>query len=149
MRVERDIWLPSTPEEAWSVLIDWERQPDWMKDADRVDVLTPYREGPGVRIAVRTRVLNVPAFTERLEVLVWEPPRRLLMAHRSFIHGTGEWLLDPAHSGTTFSWIEEISLPIPVLGELALRLYRPVMRFLMRSALEGLRRSVSTPRPRL
>ena len=121
------------------MLVDWERQADWMRDADRVEVLTSHREGVGVTVDVRTRVFGVPVFTERLEVLDWDPPGRLVIAHRRFIGGTGTWTLEPADGGTRFTWSEDISLPVPVLGELALRVYRPFMRYLMGSAMEGLR----------
>ena len=39
--MERAIALPVRREEAWAVLVDWERQADWMLDADRVDVTSP------------------------------------------------------------------------------------------------------------
>lgn len=147
MRLERTVVLPTTPEEAWSILIDWERQPAWMNDADEVEVLSAQREGVGVIIAVKTRVLGVPLFNERLEVMEWDPPQRLEVAHRSVVGGVGEWLLEPVGGGTRFSWIEDISLPFGLLGELALKGYRPVMRFLMDGALERLRRFVIATGP--
>jgi len=130
--------LPASPETVWNVLLAWEAQPRWMKDADSVRVLGPNREGVGVRIAVRTRVFNVPLFTEELEVTRWEPASAMVMAHRSFIRGTGEWRLRRVENGTAFGWTEDLSLPIPLLGEVALRVYRPFMRHLMRGALDGL-----------
>jgi hypothetical protein len=139
MQVSRSLVLPTHVEEAWAVLVDWERQADWMRDADRIDVVSPHREGVGVTIDVRTRVYGVPLFTERLEVLRWEPPDRLEIAHRTFIRGTGTWALDPADGGTRFTWTEDISLPVPVVGELALRVYRPFMRLLMGKAMDDLR----------
>jgi hypothetical protein len=36
-------------------------------------------------------------------------------------------------------WREEIRLAVPVVGEVAARLYAPVMRMLMGRAMEGLR----------
>jgi hypothetical protein len=81
VRIERRIVLPVEPGDAWAVLTDWERQADWMRDADRVEVLSSHREGTGVLVGVRTRVFNVPAFTERLEVVAWEPPVRLVLAN--------------------------------------------------------------------
>lgn len=139
MQVSRSIVLPTRIEEAWSVLTDWERQADWMRDADRVDVVTAHREGVGVRISVRIRVYGVPVFTEQLEVLEWDPPRRLVIAHRSFVGGTGTWILEPIDGGARFTWIEDLSLQLPVLGELALAVYRPFMRFLMGKAMGDLR----------
>jgi len=118
----------------------WKEQPTWMRDADSVRVLTPDREGVGVRIAVRTRVLGIPLLTEVLEVVRWEPPRLLVMAHRSFVRGTGTWLLEAAEGGSRFQWTEELSLPIPLLGEPLLHAYRPSMRRLMRGSVRNLQR---------
>jgi hypothetical protein len=142
VRADASIDLPAPPDRAWAFLTRWEDQARWMKDADRVDVLTTHREGLGVRLAVWTRVFGVPAFTEELEVTTWDPPVQLEIAHRSFIRGRGIWTFEGDATGTTFTWVEDISLPVPVLGELALLVYRPFLRASMRSALRGLRRYV-------
>lgn len=139
MRVATMAVLPVPPSEAWRLLTRWEQQPRWMRDADRVEVRSAEREGAGVRLSVRTRVLGIPLFTEALEVSIWDPPRRLVVAHRSFVRGVGVWALEPANPGTRFTWIEDLRLGIPVLGELVLRVYRPFMRRLMRGALRDLR----------
>lgn len=139
MRVWADTVLPVSPEEAWGRLLGWEDQAAWMKDADSVRVLTSHREGVGVVVAVKTRVLTVPAFTERLKVTLWEPPRRLVMAHLGFVRGVGEWALQPVGGGTRLTWTEDLGLPVPVLGTIALLVYRPVMRRLMRGSLANLR----------
>jgi hypothetical protein len=131
--------LPVPVEQVWKRLMMWEDQAHWMKDADSVRVLTTRRDGVGVRIAVRTRVLHVPAFTEELEVTLWDPPRRLVMVHRNFVRGTGDWNLDSVGGGVLFVWTEDLRLPVPLLGEAVLRAYRPFMRRLMRGTLERLR----------
>jgi uncharacterized protein YndB with AHSA1/START domain len=138
MLVGTSIVLPVEPERVWRVLLRWEDQPRWIRDAVWVRVLTSHREGAGVRIEVRNRVFHVPLFNERLEVVEWDPPRRLVMAHRSFVRGTGVWTLAPEGNGTRFTWSEDLSLPIPLLGELALLAYRPFMRRLMRAAVADL-----------
>jgi hypothetical protein len=138
MRVRREIVLPAGPARVWAVLMDWERQSSWMRDADRVVVTSATREGVGTSVAVKTRVLGVPLFTERLEVVGWDPPREVRMAHRSFVRGVGTWALEPAGTGTRFTWTEEISLPAPILGEIALRVYRPFMHHLMGGAMRDL-----------
>jgi hypothetical protein len=91
MRVRRSIDLPCGAEEAWAVLTDWERQADWMLDADAVEVTSEAREGIGVTLAVRTRLLQVPAFTDTIEVVAWEPPTELVIAHGPPIRGRGIW----------------------------------------------------------
>lgn len=146
MRVAVEVGLPVSPQEAWDVLVAWEAQAGWMRDADRVRVESATRGGVGTVIAVRTRVLNVPMFTERLEVLAWDPPHRLVMAHRSFIAGVGTWELEPAGSGSRFRWTEDIALPIPLIGALALAAYRPIMRRLMSGSAADLRRTMERDR---
>jgi hypothetical protein len=138
MHVEREIVLPAPPGRAWEILLDWERQARWMRDADRVEVVSHEREGRGTTVAVRTRIFGVPAFTERLEVIGWDPPRELRMAHRSWIRGVGTWSLEAAAGGSRFRWQEDLSLPVPLGGELALLVYRPFMRRLMRGAMRDL-----------
>lgn len=139
MRVGASVVLPLPREGAWALLTRWEDQARWIKDADRVTVLSATRVGVGVRIGVKTRVLNVPLFTDVLEVTIWDPPRRLVMAHRRFVRGMGIWALEPDDAGTRFTWIEDLSLGVPIVGELALAVYRPVMGHLLRGALANLR----------
>ncbi|MGQ0669654.1 MAG: SRPBCC family protein [Actinomycetota bacterium] len=147
MRVAARIILPVPPEDAWRIITAWEDQARWMKDVYAVRVPSDHREGLGVRLAARTRVFGVPLFTDWLEVTLWEPPRRLVVAHQGFVRGVGRWTLDPDPSGTRFTWLEDVSLPVPLLGELALFVYRPFMRRLIRGALANLQafvRSEST-----
>jgi carbon monoxide dehydrogenase subunit G len=142
VRISVETSLPCPPEEAWAVLLAWERQADWMLDADRVEVVGDRREGVSVRLAVRTRILGLPAFTEPMEVVGWEPPSVLRIRHGSIVVGHGTWLLEPEPGGTRFVWIEEVRLGVPVLGELAARLYAPILRRLMRRGASGLRRRI-------
>jgi len=144
MRVEASRDLPATPERVWEQIRRWEDQSRWIRDAVWVRVLTPEREGVGVRVRVLNRVLLVPLFTEQLEVTGWEPSRRIVMAHRSFVGGTGVWSLEATDGSTRFTWTEELSLPIPLLGELALLVYRPFLRRLMRGSLANLQPLVAS-----
>ncbi len=144
MQVEASVVVSAPPERCWAFALDWEGQPRWIRDAVWVRVLTREREGVGVRIEVLNRVLHVPVFTEQLEVTAWDPPRRLEMGHRGFVRGVGTWWFEPDAAGTRFTWTEELSLPIPILGEVALWIYRPFMRRLMRAGLANLQRSIES-----
>ena len=143
MRVEASRKLPANPERVWSSIERWEEQSRWIRDAVWVRLLTTEPGGVGARIEVLNRVLHVPLFTEQLEVVGWEPPRRMVMAHRSFVRGIGTWSLEPVDGSTRFTWTEELSLPIPILGELALLAYRPFLRRLMRRSLASLQRLIA------
>ena len=142
MQVEASVLLPAPPDRAWAFVLRWEQQPRWIRDAVWVRVVTPEREGVGTRIQVLNRVLHVPLFTEQLEVTAWDPPRRLEMTHRGFVRGVGTWWFEPDAGGTRFTWSEELSVPIPILGEVALWIYRPFMGRLMRTGLENLQRLI-------
>ena len=149
MRVESSITLPVDSRRAWELMTDWERQPEWMRDADRVEVLTPHREGSGVRIAVKTSVLGIPMFTEVLETITWEPFQLIVVAHSGFVSGVGIWRFEPDAGRTRVTWTEDLSMPIPLLGRIALAVYRPLMRRLMAGSLESFRRrATSSPRSR-
>ncbi len=138
MRARVEAVLPADPGSVWFELIRWERQPDWMVDAVEVRVLGRRRHGEGVRLRARTRVLGLPVVTDVLEVTGWDPPHRLDVERAGRIRGRGRWLLHPDTGGTRFVWLEEIMVPIPLLGEMALRLYRPILRALMRRSLANL-----------
>ena len=144
MQVEASVALPVPADRAWTYALRWEEQPDWIRDAVWVRVVTPERAGVGARIEVRNRVLGVSTFTEQLEVTAWDPPRRLEMTHRGFVRGVGTWWFEPEAAGTRFTWTEELSLPILILGELALWVYRPFMKRLMRSGLANLQRLIES-----
>jgi hypothetical protein len=137
--VRRTIDLPCRIEETWTVLTRWERQADWMLDADSVVVRSPHRQGVGVRLDVRTRLFQIPAFVDPMEVVGWDPPRSLTIAHGGPVRGRGVWTLDPIEGGTRFTWTEDVSLETPVVGNLAAALYAPIMRTLMGRAQHGLR----------
>jgi carbon monoxide dehydrogenase subunit G len=138
-------WRRATPEQIWEVLADWEHQADWMPDVVWMRVTGPRRE-LGARILVRTRVLGVPATTDVLEVVAWDPPRRLRVAHRGVVTGWGEWRLEARMGGTTrFMWDEHLTLPFGSLGELGLRAYGPVQRAMLRRSLRNLAAQFAGP----
>jgi uncharacterized protein YndB with AHSA1/START domain len=144
MRVRASHVLPAPPEQVWKHLRRWEEQARWIGDAVWVRVLSGEREGEGVRIRVLNRVLGIPLFTEQLEVVEWDPPARLVMAHRSFVRGVGTWELRERGEATVFGWTEELWLPVPVLGAIALWVYRPLMRRLMNGSLANLQRLIES-----
>ena len=140
MLVEREIVLPVPIEEAWTALLDWERQADWMLDADRVRVVSEEREGVGVRLEVRTRLFGIGSFTEPILVTGWDPPRRLDIRHGRLVEGHGSWTLDPVDGGTRFTWREDVRLALPsFVGELAVGAYGPIVRASMDRAMRGFR----------
>jgi len=129
------------------VLTRWERQVDWMLDADEIVVRSEQRSGVGVQLDVRTRLLQIPAFTEPMEVTAWDPPRVLAIVHGGPVRGRGTWTLAPIDGGTRFTWTEDVGLNVPVIGALAAAIYAPVMRVLMGRAQRQLRELIIASGP--
>ena len=122
------------------MLMDWERQADWMLDADRVTVVSDSREGVGVRLAVRTRLFGIPAFTEPMEVIGWDPPRRLMISHGS-ARGGHRHVDARAGRGRHAVHVARGHPPRGAGRRRARRARstRPIMRVLMGRAMDGLR----------
>ena len=125
MRVERSIDLPCRAEEAWAVLTDWERQADWMLDADAIEVRREPREGVGVRLDVRTRLFQMPAFTEhdgggRVGAADGARDRARPADPRAWDLGAR----GPIDGGTRFTWTEEVELATSALGRIVAALLR-------------------------
>lgn len=141
MRFEERAVFRASPERVWTVLSDWEGQVAWMPDVAWIRFLGPERE-MGARLAVKTKVFGIPFATDELRVTVWEPPRRLALDHVGVVRGVGEWLLEPVEGGTRFTWREEFRMPPPVVGDLALLIYSPVQRWMLRRSISNLGRLV-------
>jgi carbon monoxide dehydrogenase subunit G len=133
--------LPAAPHRVWELIADWERQASWMPDVAWIRVVGTER-GLGAELEVRTKVFGIPLATDRTRVTVWEPPRRLAIDHVGVVIGVGEWRLEETQAGTLFTWRESFRMPPPVLGDVALSLYSPVQRIMLRRSIRNLRRLV-------
>jgi hypothetical protein len=159
VRFVRNDVLQASPERVLAVLADWERQPLWMPDVAWMRLAGTGRE-LGARLEVRTRVFGIPAATDDMTVTVWDPPRRLAIEHEGVVKGIGEWLLAPigarAPGGdavnegeggarwTRFTWIESFRMPPPVAGDLALLIYSPWQRWMLRRSVRNLKQIIES-----
>ena len=141
MRFEERALVRADPKRVWDVLTDWERQASWMPDVARIRLVGSERE-LGARLEVRTKVFGIPLATDRVRVTAWEPPRRLAIDHVGVVVGVGEWHLESTEGGTRFVWYESFRMPPPILGGLALLLYSPFQRFMLRRSIRNLKRLV-------
>jgi carbon monoxide dehydrogenase subunit G len=128
VKFERTTSLEAPAERVWEVLADWRRYPEWMPDVSWVRRLDE-EEGAGMRLAIRTKVLGIPLVTDELLITAWEPPNRMGVYHKGLVRGAAEWRLEALDGGTRFTWIEDLRMPPPMLGAIALFLYSPVLRW--------------------
>ena len=145
MRIVERAVIEAAPAKVWAVLSDVEGQAGWMAD---VAWIRRRDDGAAVGVGsvfdVRTKVLGVPATTDVIRLTAWEPPHRLAVEHTGFVSGSGEWRLRPSTDGsrTLFDWEETLTMPPRGLGEVAIRVYGPIQRAMLRRSMRNLRRLV-------
>ena len=144
MRLKLSAMLPAPPERVWDVVSDWERYPSWMPDVAWVRRVAG-EPGVGLELDVRTKVLGLPLVTDRMRVTAWEPPRKMTIEHHGLVSGPAAWLFRPEGGATRFVWLENLRMAPPVLGELALWGYRPVLVATFRLSMRNLARLVANP----
>lgn len=138
MRVEVAREVAAPPRIVWGLLVDWERQAEWMVDARAVEVTSAVRRGVGVRLRVPTSMFGV-TLLDVLEVTAWEESRRLGVRHiGSLVTGEAAFELTEARRGTSVEWWEEVEVPFGTLGEWGARLLvRPYLAWLFRRSLDN------------
>ena len=134
-------FVAASPEAVWAVLADLEHQAAWMVDVRSLEIVTPEKQGVGAVMRVTSELFGLPIVKDVMAITAWEPPRRMDVEHRGQFHGSGQFLLEPTHNGTTFIWIEDFAPPLGPLGELVFALIiRPHLRRVFARSLENLRR---------
>ena len=143
MIFQEETFLRADPARVWEALIDWEGQASWMPDVAWIRVVGSERE-LGAELQVRTKVFGIPIAVDSVRVTAWEPGRRIAVDHVGVVVGVGEWRMEPTEGGTRFTWYESFRMPPPVLGDLALWLYSPFQRLMLRRSIHNLKRLVET-----
>ena len=138
---EASVELRLAPEDAWDVVMDWERQSRWML-LTRVWATDNDGEGVGGGVAARTSVGGV-GFTDDMVITHWDPPRECTVKHLGkLVRGTGTFAVTPTVTGSTFTWSEDVVPPLGRLGVLAWPVVRPAFEVMMRISLRRLVREV-------
>lgn len=141
-RIEVSTHIESDPARVWEVLVDWEGQARWMRDARSVTVRSPHREGTDVVVRCRTDILGGLVVTDDMVTTEWEEPRIIGIRHLGrLIRGEGAFELAPTGYGTHLTWWEEIDPPLGPLGEAVTTVALvPWIRRVFRGSLAALKR---------
>ena len=116
-RIQEVTHVEAPVDRVWDLLVDWERQPEWMVDIRGIEVTTPARTGVGVRLHCRTNILGV-VVDDNLAVTEWEEPVVLGVAHVGpVLRGVGAFELTPTRYGTRLEWWEEAEVPLGSIGD--------------------------------
>ena len=164
---EASIELGLGPQDAWDVVMDWERQSVWML-LTRVWATEQDGTGVGGGVAARTSVGGV-GFTDHMVITYWDPPRECTVKHLGkLVRGTGTFRItsttssatatDPRPTAgtdraaghrdagigrSTFTWAEDVVPPLGRVGVWAWPVVRPGFEWMMRVSLRRLVREVA------
>jgi hypothetical protein len=134
---EASIELPLPAEQAWAVVVDWDRQSGWM-------LLTTVRGteqggvGLGGGVSARTAVGPL-GFTDDMVITEWDPPRMCRVEHLGgLVRGEGAFAVETVPGGSRFTWSEDVVPPLGRAGALAWPLVRPGFELMMRVSLRRL-----------
>ena len=135
------VLIDATPDVVWAVLADLERQGEWMVDVRGLDVVSERKRGAGTVLHVTSELFGLPVVRDVMEIIAWDPPRRIDVVHRGQFHGSGSFVLERAPAGTTrMCWVEDFEPPCGRLGELAFRVaVRPHLLRVFRRSLRNLK----------
>jgi carbon monoxide dehydrogenase subunit G len=140
VRLEVSVEAAAPRQVVWDVLTAWERQSEWMLDAESVEVLTPQRRGVGVTIRCPTNLLGVTV-EDVIRVTAWSEPDLLEVTHLGrIITGSGAFtLVEQGPDRTRIDWWEEVDPPLGALGEWgATTVVLPVLRRIFTRSLRNL-----------
>jgi hypothetical protein len=139
---EASVDLRLDPQDAWDVVMNWDRQSRWML---LTQVWATEHNGTGVGggVAARTSVGGL-GFTDHMVITHWDPPRECTVKHLgTVVRGTGTFAIRPASGGSTFTWSEDVVPPLGRLGVLGWPVVRPAFEAMMRVSLKRLVREVA------
>ena len=121
------VHVDAPPDHVWEALSDISTHVQWMADAESILFTSESTAGVGTTFECRT-VVGPLATVDLMEITVWEPPRRMGVRHSGVVTGTGEFHLEAAGSGTTFTWEEDLRFPWWAGGPLTGAAAVPVLR---------------------
>ena len=119
VHLEERVAIAAPPEAVFAAVADWEGQSDWVALTTVTADGGPHRVGE--RLVAETRVGGV-GFSDPMEVTRFDPPHRIDVRHLGrVVRGTGTFLVEPAPGGAWFVWVEDVDLPLGVVGRARLR----------------------------
>ena len=141
-RIEASTHVEASPQQVWDVLVDWEGQPRWMRDARQVRVTSPHRAGVDVVVVCATDIAGGLVVDDPMLVTEWDEPNVLGVRHLGrIIRGVGAFELAETAHGTALTWWEEVGVPLGALGEMVADFtVVPWVERVFRSSLAGLKR---------
>lgn len=142
-RITQHVDIAAPLARVWRAASDLATHDRWMADAESIVFRSDVRSGVGTVMEVRT-VVGPFRTTDVMEVTEWEEGRAIGVRHTGLVTGQGRFELAPMAGGTRFTWTEELTFPLRMGGPVTAFLARPVLGWIWRRNLNGLKRELET-----
>ena len=109
-RVERSALIRTTPERAFGFVADPDNALRWMHSFSRFDPEQAGHAGLGAKVTATGTVMGIPV-TTTLEVVEFDPPRRLSSRTTGRLKSYSTWQFEPADGGTRVTFLGDYDVP--------------------------------------
>jgi len=109
-RVERSALIAVTPEVAFAFVADPSNALSWMHGFTRFEAVDPARRGVGTQVTATGSVFGIP-LTTTLEVVEYDPPRRLGSRTTGRLKSYSLWEFAPDPAGTRVTFTGDYDVP--------------------------------------
>jgi carbon monoxide dehydrogenase subunit G len=109
-RVERSALIAVTPDVAFAYVADPTNALRWMHGFSRFDPVDPAKRGVGAQVHATGSVFGMPVSTT-LEVVEYEPPRRLGSRTTGRLKSYSVWAFEPVEGGTRVTFTGDYDVP--------------------------------------
>ena len=124
----------------WEIAADVQRQPEWMHEMKRVEMITPGALRVGSRGRATVRIFGIST-TDDVVITQLEPPHAFGIRHEGRFTGEGLLLFSATpEGGTLINWTEYL-LP-PLFATIGGFVQRPILGAIFRSDLRHLKRII-------
>ena len=120
MRVQETIEIAAPPERIWPFFVEPDRVLQWYSTFRKFEYSGDSRSGVGTPLYIEEQAMG-PLMKMNFEVTQWKENEELALR---LVSGSGvkayehQWSLEPAASGSRFTFMEQIEFPYGVLGKL-------------------------------
>jgi hypothetical protein len=126
VRINAEIDVNAPPDAVFAAATDWDRQGEWM-----LGTTVRVRRGDGHSVGSELEAVTGIAgigVADRMQITVWDAPSRCEMRHLGkVVRGIGIFTVRPrGRDAATFEWIEQLELPLGMLGRVGWSLVSPV-----------------------
>ena len=138
--IELQVPVSAPAQKVWDEITNWEKQSDWMLGTK----VTGSGNSIGGTVAAFTGFWKI-GFLDTMEITKWQPPFRCDVLHTGkVVKGTGSFQVKEVSAAQSiFVWIEDLEIPLGVIGLIGFKLLKPLFVAGVKSSLNKFAKSVN------